>query len=453
MSNVIQIKRGASKPENQLAPYELGYVIQYNEDGSLNTSALENSGQNWAGHLFIGGPLITDEEGVKSYGSALPIKTTVEADAILGILPLEKGGTGVDSLYDFRQLAFDRGISSDLVSGWCAQGFSLHYIDKTNESIVKPSEEGFILNLSDYDTKVGQLWFDWTGGAVCRRHPSVDGWSSWIPLLDKAALSNGSLTYNGINSNEIYWAINLKSFYGLGPDGNATSSTNPPVGWGTGIKFHVLSTQEARWAGIAGYASATWANQTGIKLITSDAAGNITEATFAGGIFTTPIIESEQAILTDLNSNMITANIITVENINIIKDNKETNICQIIYPVGSIYMSVNSTSPAVLFGGTWEQLTDRFLVGAGGSFDEPGGSSEHIHTLSDKAYAKINHHQGNFYFKEVEVETYTTDGKGSSSGEFYDSNSETYAIPLGGVTDSASNLPPYLPVYMWKRIA
>jgi len=32
-----------------------------------------------------------------------------------------------------------------------------------------------------------------------------------------------------------------------------------------------------------------------------------------------------------------------------------------VYPVGTIYMSVNSTSPATLFGGTWERLTDRFL--------------------------------------------------------------------------------------------
>ena len=29
-----------------------------------------------------------------------------------------------------------------------------------------------------------------------------------------------------------------------------------------------------------------------------------------------------------------------------------------LYPVGSIYMSVNSTSPAKLFGGTWEQIKD-----------------------------------------------------------------------------------------------
>lgn len=35
-----------------------------------------------------------------------------------------------------------------------------------------------------------------------------------------------------------------------------------------------------------------------------------------------------------------------------------------IYPVGSIYMSVNSTNPQALFGGTWERLTGRFLLAA-----------------------------------------------------------------------------------------
>ena len=38
------------------------------------------------------------------------------------------------------------------------------------------------------------------------------------------------------------------------------------------------------------------------------------------------------------------------------------------YPVGSIYLSLNSTSPASLFGGTWKQIKDRFLLAAGDTY-------------------------------------------------------------------------------------
>jgi len=38
------------------------------------------------------------------------------------------------------------------------------------------------------------------------------------------------------------------------------------------------------------------------------------------------------------------------------------------YPVGSVYVSVNTTSPADLFGGTWEQIKDKFMLAAGDTY-------------------------------------------------------------------------------------
>jgi microcystin-dependent protein len=47
------------------------------------------------------------------------------------------------------------------------------------------------------------------------------------------------------------------------------------------------------------------------------------------------------------------------------------------HPVGSIYMSMDPTSPAILFGGTWTEIKDRVLVGAGGTYaaGATGGSA------------------------------------------------------------------------------
>lgn len=44
------------------------------------------------------------------------------------------------------------------------------------------------------------------------------------------------------------------------------------------------------------------------------------------------------------------------------------DICNFIYPIGSIYMSQNSTSPATLFGGTWSRINGYYLyAGTGGT--------------------------------------------------------------------------------------
>lgn len=64
--------------------------------------------------------------------------------------------------------------------------------------------------------------------------------------------------------------------------------------------------------------------------------------------------------------NSITANTINSNSSSGIIDN--TTICNLIYPVGSIYMSVNATSPQTLFGGTWQAISGYYLyAGTGGT--------------------------------------------------------------------------------------
>lgn len=52
-----------------------------------------------------------------------------------------------------------------------------------------------------------------------------------------------------------------------------------------------------------------------------------------------------------------------------LEDHRISSIVDAIYPVGSIYMSVNAANPGTLFGGTWEQIKGRFLLGTGAPDD------------------------------------------------------------------------------------
>ena len=53
-----------------------------------------------------------------------------------------------------------------------------------------------------------------------------------------------------------------------------------------------------------------------------------------------------------------------------------------VYPVGAIYMSVNNTDPGTLFGGTWQELTGRFLLGRSTGHAAGSTGGEETHTLT-----------------------------------------------------------------------
>ena len=165
-----------------------------------------------------------------------------------------------------------------------------------------------------------------------------------------------------------------------------------------------------------------------------------------------------------------------------------------IYPVGSIYMSVNSTNPGTLFGGTWTQIQNTFLLAAGSSYTAgaTGGTASHTHTTGDFTLG-TNHIPAHTHGQVTltgrvrirKVGSSPSASVGASSGIVstednndskyksltqYDSTDRTSqqininaththtsvgggAAHNHGSTGSSSNMPPYLVVYVWKRTA
>lgn len=152
------------------------------------------------------------------------------------------------------------------------------------------------------------------------------------------------------------------------------------------------------------------------------------------------------------------------------------DILSAVYPIGAIYMSTVSTSPATLFGGTWSAIGAGIFLNAAGSgytAGGTGGSATHAHTTPDHAHTTANmtlslaqipyhRHVGEYVYNPAfsgagyyaymlsgnrvdnGVVGYT--GGGGSHGHGNTGN----AAPT---TNSSSSLPPYLSVYMWKRTA
>lgn len=124
------------------------------------------------------------------------------------------------------------------------------------------------------------------------------------------------------------------------------------------------------------------------------------------------------------------------------------------YPIGSIYISTNATSPATLFGGNWDEIHSAFLFANSAlhKAGEIGGEEEHV--LKEKEIP-IHYHdeyvgndggddsvpEGYYGFTSIAcISKNTYWAKGSKTSE-------------AGGGQAHNNMPPYLSVYMWQRVS
>ena len=178
-----------------------------------------------------------------------------------------------------------------------------------------------------------------------------------------------------------------------------------------------------------------------------------------------------------------------------------------VYPVGSVYMSVKNVNPATLFGGTWVQIEDQFLLASGSTYtstydnngfaNKTGGSADavvvshnhtqnpHTHTQDSHNHTQNSHsHNANSYklvqtddLKRTSERAYTST---NSSGikYFYHGSTGSYSLSANvkgttatnnaatatnqnatatnnasGEDGTGKNMPPYLVVNVWKRTA
>lgn len=175
-----------------------------------------------------------------------------------------------------------------------------------------------------------------------------------------------------------------------------------------------------------------------------------------------------------------------------------TELLNLIYPIGSIYMSVREVSPQTFLGGSWRKIEGKFLLSASSTF--PAGTSggnkdavvvAHTHALSGSAVSNGAHthtvsgtsETGGSHSHNVgrdrdcasgsanwSVHTAGTSGAGGTSptsthnghthnvsGTAASDGAHTHTLSgtatSTGVSGTNANMPPYLSVHMWERTA
>lgn len=128
------------------------------------------------------------------------------------------------------------------------------------------------------------------------------------------------------------------------------------------------------------------------------------------------------------------------------------DLLNLIYPVGSIYISTSSTfNPQTAWGGTWRKTADgRCLIGANETYPLGSTGGEATHLLTQNEMPKHSHNTVNKYILAND-----TDG----GKVYFKSGTDSTVTQSARTTDEIggnqphNNMQPYLAVYIWERIA
>lgn len=127
---------------------------------------------------------------------------------------------------------------------------------------------------------------------------------------------------------------------------------------------------------------------------------------------------------------------------------KMPSLIDLIYPVGSVYISWSHVNPGTLFGGTWVRIENAFLWGCdeNGGIGTTGGEKTHKLTTAEMP----SHSHGAVYSGNASG---TKNLPWLSTGVLGTGDKLAYSTIATGDSAAHNNMPPYVQVSIWRRTA
>lgn len=188
---------------------------------------------------------------------------------------------------------------------------------------------------------------------------------------------------------------------------------------------------------------------------------NSTTSWEVGGSLTTPPASDSLPMMSGTASAGVSSSYARADHVHP-SDSSKPSLADV-YPVGSIYMNVsNSTNPSEIFGfGTWVAIQNMFLVGASSTYTAGSTGGERTHALT---VDELPSHSHGLSQLKKQTGTGTRYGLNPYNERYYQDialeippvsgfTGLTYTTDSAGDGDPVNNLPPYIAVYIWQRVA